>query len=80
MVRIDIKLLSEEGAKNPAAVAAANADAEQGGKHLERLIGKRKCRKHPSQINRIRVYAVEGGNPKMEVLSMCCMDFYKHLK
>ncbi|MBX3164665.1 MAG: hypothetical protein KF900_09290 [Bacteroidetes bacterium] len=81
MIRIDIKLLPEdESGKDTALISAANAEAETGGKHLERLIGTRKCRKHPSNINKIRVIAVKGGSPKMEVLNMCCVDFYKRLK
>ena len=81
MVRIDIKLLPlEEGAPDAALIAAANNEAETGGKHMEKLIGMRRCRKHPSNINKIRVHAVKGSKPRLEVLNICCLDFYKRLK
>ena len=80
MIRIDIKLLPEEGGKDADLVAAANAEATKGGEHLRKLIGDRKCRKHPSNINKIRVYAVKGGRPKMEVMNIVCIDFYKRIK
>lgn len=78
MVRVEIKLLPEDG--GDAAVAKANQEAQHGGEHLRYLIGNRKCRKHPSNNNKIRVHAVAGGNPKLEVVSICCTDFYKRLK
>jgi len=79
MIRVEVQLLPEEG-KDSQAIATANAVAKHGADHLRNLIGTRRCRKHPSNNNKIRVLAVKGGDPKMEIVSMCCTDFYKRLK
>ena len=80
MIRVDVVLLPVEG-KNAAAAETANAVAKHSSDHLRYLIGNRKCRKHPSNNNRIRLYAtLDEKNPKMEIMSICCTDFYKRLK
>jgi hypothetical protein len=82
MIRFDLRLLPVEGS-NPAesqTIAASNAKAEHSCRHLKKLIGKKKCRKHPSSPNKIRVYAVKGGDPKAEVVFYCCPEFLKLLK
>ncbi len=83
MVRLELKLLPEDGA-SPAesqAIVAANELAEHSFHHLKKLIGKRKCRKHPSSPNRLRVFAEKNSKyPRVEVLSYCCPQFLKSLK
>lgn len=78
MIRVEVKLLPEDG--NDAQAANANAIAKHSSDHLRYLIGNRKCRKHPSNNNKIRVFAVKNSDPKMEIVSICCTDFYKRLK
>jgi hypothetical protein len=82
MIRFELKLLQDEGS-NPAdskAISSSNAVAQHAYNHLKKLIGKRKCRKHPSSPNKLRVYAVLGGDPKAELVSYCCPDFVKRIK
>jgi len=82
MIRFDLKLLEDEG-KNAAdskAIASSNEIAKHACNHLKKLIGKKKCRKHPSSPNKIRLFAVLGGDPKAEIVSYCCPDFVKRLK
>ena len=82
MIRFDLRLLPVEGS-NPAdarIIAASNAAAEHSCRHLKKLIGKRKCRKHPSSPNKIRVFAVKGADPKAELVYYCCPEFLKLLK
>jgi hypothetical protein len=82
MIRFDLRLLPAEGS-NPAdaeAIAAANAIAEHSCKHLKKLIGKRRCRKHPSSPNKLRIFAVKGEGPRVELVAYCCPDFVKKLK
>ncbi|HQQ94500.1 MAG TPA: hypothetical protein PLQ93_08090 [Bacteroidia bacterium] len=75
MVRFQLKPISEN-ASDPA-VAAANALADKSMKHMEKIIGSRKCHKHPSYVNKIKIVAVKGQDPKVEVVDYCCPDFYK---
>jgi len=82
MIRFDLKLLEDEG-NNPAdskAIAHSNEVAQHACNHLKKLIGKKKCRKHPSSPNKIRMYAILGGDPKAELVSYCCPAFVKLLK
>lgn len=79
MIRIECKLLPEGEGGNEQVIAESNADAKRSSDHLRYLIGNKKCRKHPSNNNKIRVLAVMGGNPKMEIVNLCCTDFYKRL-
>lgn len=82
MIRFDLKLLEDDGS-NPAnskVIEASNQEAKHACNHLKKLIGKRKCRKHPSSPNKLRIYAVLGGNPKAELVAYCCPAFVKRLK
>jgi hypothetical protein len=83
MIRFDIKLLPEEGASPAEAkeIASANELAELSLKHLKKLIGNRKCHKHPSSPNKLRIFAEKGAKyPRVEVISYCCPNFVKSLK
>ena len=83
MIRLELKLLPEDGA-NPAelkAITAANELAEHTFRHLKKLIGNRRCRKHPSSPNKLRMFAEKNSKyPRVEVVSYCCPDFVKSLK
>jgi hypothetical protein len=78
MVRFQVKLLPENAA-DPA-VAIANDLADKSMHHMEKIIGNRKCHKHPSYVNKIKVVAVKNQDPKVEVVDYCCPDFYKAIK
>ena len=83
MVRFDIKLLEQNGAQNDAEakiIADSNISAQLGMRHLKKLLHHKKCHKHPSAPNKIRVFAVKGGDPKAEVVSYCCSFFLKQIK
>jgi hypothetical protein len=82
MLRIELRLLPEDGASgvDAKAISSANAIAEHSFHHLKKLIGKRRCRKHPSSPNRLRVFAVKGSDPQVELVSYCCPEFVKTLK
>jgi len=81
MLRFELRLLPEEGnGSDITAIKSANAIAEHSYHHLKKLIGKRRCRKHPSSPNKLRVFAVKGGDPKVELVSYCCPDFVKKLR
>jgi len=75
MVRLELKLLT--GAESDAKIAAANALADKSFNHLKKLIGTRKCHKHPSYVNKIKIIATKDGNPKVEIVDYCCPDFNK---
>jgi hypothetical protein len=83
MIRFELKLLPVEGA-NPAEakeIVSANELAELSYKHLKKLIGNKRCHKHPSSANKLRVFAEKGSKyPRVEVVSYCCPDFVKSLK
>jgi hypothetical protein len=82
MIRFDLKLLEDNGS-NPAeskAISHSNELAQHACNHLKKLIGKRKCRKHPSSPNKLRIYAILGGEPKAELVSYCCPAFVKRIK
>jgi hypothetical protein len=83
MVRFDIKLISENEAQNDAEakiIHASNLSAQVGMRHLKKLLRTKRCHKHPSAPNKIRVFAVKGGDPKAEVVSYCCSFFLKQIK
>lgn len=82
MIRFDLKLLQDDG-NNPAdskLISSSNEVAKHACDHLKKLIGKRKCRKHPSSPNKLRIYAVLGGDPTAELVAYCCPDFVKRIK
>ena len=83
MIRFDLKLLPVEGA-SPAEqkkINEANQLAELSYRHLKKLIGNRKCHKHPSAPNKLRVFAEVGSKyPRVEVVNYCCTNFIKSLK
>jgi hypothetical protein len=82
MIRFELKLLPDEGAsaEELKVISASNAEAKHAYLHLKKLIGKRKCRKHPSSPNKLRIYAVMGADPKAELVSYCCPAFVKRIK
>ncbi len=83
MVRFDIKLISENEAQNDTEaklIADANTAAKAGMAHLKKILRHRKCHKHPSAPNKIRVFAVKGGEPRAEMFSYCCPAFLKLIK
>lgn len=81
MIRLELKLLPlEENAPDAKQIQAANEEAKIACEHLKKLIGKRKCRKHPSSPNKIRITAVKGAGPKADLLAYCCIDFAKRIK
>lgn len=75
MVRLEVKLLP--GEESDAKISAANALADKSMNHLKKLIGNRKCHKHPSYVNKIKVIATKEGDPKVEIVDYCCPDFHK---
>ncbi|MDI1353336.1 MAG: hypothetical protein PSX36_00365 [bacterium] len=81
MIRFVLKLLPEDptGADSKV-IETSNVAAKHAFEHLKKLIGKRKCRKHPSSPNKIKVYAVKGADPKAELMAYCCPEFIKRLK
>ena len=76
MISLNLKLLP--ASDNPV-VSNSNQNSEQSYKHLHSLLGWQKCRKHPSFKNVINIIAVEGKDPKIEVVRVCCTDFLKTL-
>jgi hypothetical protein len=83
MLRFDLKLIPIEEASNEAEakiIEASNAAAEHSCKHLKKLIGKKRCRKHPSSPNKVRVFAVKGGDPTAQLVFHCCPTFLKMIK
>jgi hypothetical protein len=83
MLRFDLKLLPlDEGASEAEAkiIADSNAAAKHSCRHLKKLLGNKRCRKHPSSPNKIRITAVKGGDPKAELMMYCCPEFIKVLK
>ncbi len=80
MLRFDLRLLPEEGhEKERAIIAESNAAAEKGLNHLKKLIGHKKCRKHPSSPNKVRVFAVNGKDPHAELVFYCCPLFVEQI-
>ncbi len=80
MLRFDLRLLPEDEATNDTdlkIITAANEEAKSGAAHLKKLVGKKRCHKHPSAPNKIRVFAVKGGNPHAELVAYCCPAFVK---
>jgi hypothetical protein len=83
MIRFELKLLPTEGAKgaDAKAIEDANQLAEHSYKHLKKLIGNKRCHRHPSSPNKLRVFAEKGSKyPRVEVVSYCCENFVKSLK
>lgn len=83
MIRFELRLLPDEGknATESQAISSANALAELSYQHLKKLIGNRKCRRHPSSPNKLRVFAEKGAKyPRVEVVSYCCPAFVASLK
>ena len=82
MIRFELKLLPEEGSNeaDKKVISTSNAVATHAYNHLKKLIGKRKCRKHPSSPNKLRIFAVKGSDPRAELVSYCCPAFVKLLK
>lgn len=78
MVRLELKLLA--GSESEPKIANANALAEKSMVHLKKLIGNRRCHKHPSYVNKVKVIAVKDADPKIELMDYCCPDFYKAIK
>ena len=78
MVRVELKLLA--GSENDPKIANANALADKSMNHLKKLIRDRKCHKHPSYVNKVKVIAVKDADPKVELVDYCCPDFYKAIK
>ena len=76
MVSLNLKLLPVSD--NPA-VLGSNQVSEKSYEHLHSILGWQKCKKHPSFKNVINIVAVEGKDPKVEVVSICCQDFLKTL-
>ena len=83
MIRFELKLLPEDGASAAELkkINAANELAELSYRHLKKHIGHRRCHKHPSSPNKLRVFAeVDAKYPRVEVVSYCCQNFVKSLK
>ena len=83
MIRFELKLIPVEEAANEKekqVIASSNALAEHSFKHFKKLVGQRKCRKHPSSPNKIRIHAVKGGDPKAELVAYCCPAFFNAFK
>lgn len=83
MIRYDLKLLPVEDAKNEAEaklINEANELAKRSCNHLKKLLTGKRCRKHPSSANKIRVTAIKGGDPKGELMLHCCPEFLKIFK
>ena len=78
MIRFELKLLPEdENSADAKVISTSNAEAKHALEHLKKLIGKRRCRKHPSSPNKLRIYAVKGAGPRAELIAYCCPDFVK---
>ncbi|MCC6372488.1 MAG: hypothetical protein IT236_15905 [Bacteroidia bacterium] len=83
MLRFDLKLIPLEEAKNEAdakIITESNTKAEAACAHIKKLVGHKKCRKHPSSINKIRITAHKGADPKAEFVVYCCPEFVKTIK
>lgn len=79
MIRFNLQLLPDNMPGN-LQVSASNEVSEKSYNHLKTKIGDLKCRKHPSFKNVINVVAVEGKDPKIEVVNICCQEFYNSLR
>jgi hypothetical protein len=83
MIRFQLKLLRvPEGASSEElkVIDASNEIATKSFNHLKKILGKRKCRKHPSSPNKMRISAVMGKGPEVEMLAYCCKKFVATLK
>lgn len=78
MIRFNLQLLPDTAPGN-LKVTNSNAASEKSCEHLKALLGNMKCRKHPSFKNVINVVAQEGKDPRIEIVSICCQDFYSRL-
>lgn len=83
MLRFELKLLPLEDAANEAdaqIISSSNAAAQNGYRHLKKILAKKRCRKHPSAANKLKIFAVKGGDPTAELSSWCCPEFLKLIK
>ena len=81
MIRIDLRLLPlDENGANAKQIEAANQEATIASAHLKKLIGKRRCRKHPSSPNKIRITATLSGKVQADLMFVCCPEFAKLIK
>lgn len=83
MIRFDLNLLPlEDGISEAEAkiIQSSNDQAKRSCNHLKKLLNGKRCRKHPSSPNKIRVSAVKGGDPKGELMLYCCPEFLKVFK
>lgn len=81
MIRIDLKLLpTDDNGTDAKKIEYANNEATIAAVHLRKLLGKRKCRKHPSSPNKIRITATISGKPQADLMFVCCPDFAKRIK
>lgn len=78
MIRFNLQLLPDAAPGN-SQVSNSNEATEKSCSHLKALIGDMKCRKHPSFKNVINVVSVAGKEPRIEIVSICCQDFYSRL-
>lgn len=78
MVRFELKLLPEND--SDASIALANSLADKSMNHIKGIIGNKRCHKHPSYVNKIKIVAVKDQDPKIQVVDYCCKDFHKILK
>lgn len=76
MIRFNLQLLPETPDGNPE-IIKANTLSETSYRHLMTRVSGLKCKKHPSFRNVINVVAVAGKDPKIEVVTVCCPDFFK---
>ncbi len=77
MVRLEVKLITEN--ETDPTVVSANALADKVFTHLKKLIGNRKCHKHPSYVNKLKIHAIKNADPKIEIVDYCCPEFNKAL-
>ncbi len=83
MLRFELKLIPIEDAVNEAdakVITESNAAAEHSCRHLKKILGKKRCRKHPSSPNKLKIFAVKGGDPTAQLSSWCCPTFLKTIK
>lgn len=78
MIRFNLQLLPDNMPGN-LQISASNEISQKSFEHLKTKIGDLRCKKHPSFKNVINVIAVEGKKPKIQVVNMCCQDFYNSL-
>jgi hypothetical protein len=83
MIRFQLKLIpvtDDLGADELKVINESNNVATKAFEHLKKILGKRKCRKHPSSPNKIRVIATKGAGPEVMMMAYCCKKFVATLK